>query len=372
MSKILFLLNSLTMGGSERKTVRLANHLAQRSHNVTVAYLNGPTTLASEVDPAITLVCLGRTGKFSFGALIRLARLARDSAADTVVAVNLYPALYAVLLKCIPAGNSLVVVASVNTTEFATDKESRQMAFYRHVLRHCDLLIFGAMSQQQLWKDRYHLGNPEPPTIVLHNGVDTDFFRREVVSSARGNSWPRASFIAGTVGKLRIEKAQHHLLEAVALLRHKGIDAGAVIVGDGPQMGLLQATVERLQLRDYVLFAGEVADVRAYLAGFDAFVLPSVAVETFSNAALEAMSMGCPVISADVGGMREMLGFGGGYLYEPGDIESLVLHLETLAASPQSASAIAEQARRAAVEHFSWQRMTAEFTQDVLASGWES
>ena len=43
------------------------------------------------------------------------------------------------------------------------------------------------------------------------------------------------------------------------------------------------------------------------LAAIDVFVLPSIAVESFSNAALEAMSMGRPVILSDIGGAREMI-----------------------------------------------------------------
>ena len=68
-------------------------------------------------------------------------------------------------------------------------------------------------------------------------------------------------------------------------------------------------------------FIGEIEDVRPVLAALDVFVLPSIAVESFSNAALEAMSMGRPVILSDIGGAREMIHDGvEGYVVSPTEL----------------------------------------------------
>ena len=68
-------------------------------------------------------------------------------------------------------------------------------------------------------------------------------------------------------------------------------------------------------------FIGAVEDVRPVLAALDVFVLPSIAVESFSNAALEAMSMGRPVILSDIGGAREMINDGvEGYVVSPTEL----------------------------------------------------
>ncbi len=55
-----------------------------------------------------------------------------------------------------------------------------------------------------------------------------------------------------------------------------------------------------------VHLTGSTDDVRPYLKAADIFALTSIAVETFSNAALEAASMGLPIVMSDVGGAREM------------------------------------------------------------------
>ncbi len=66
---ILFVLNALAIGGSESKTVRLANALADQGSDVTIAYLSSPDLLLSEISPAVRVIYLQRHGKFSFKSL---------------------------------------------------------------------------------------------------------------------------------------------------------------------------------------------------------------------------------------------------------------------------------------------------------------
>ena len=53
----LFLLSSLAVGGSERKTVRIANALAKSGKKLTIAYLNGPETCLGEIAENVSVVC---------------------------------------------------------------------------------------------------------------------------------------------------------------------------------------------------------------------------------------------------------------------------------------------------------------------------
>jgi glycosyltransferase involved in cell wall biosynthesis len=98
-------------------------------------------------------------------------------------------------------------------------------------------------------------------------------------------------------------------------------------------------------------------------------VLPSVAVETFSNAALEAMAMSCPVVAARVGGMDEMLRFGGGMMYPPGDVQSLCNRLMPLVVNAHARRELGEQACQAVERHFSFDRMLNDFGERVLDTG---
>jgi glycosyltransferase involved in cell wall biosynthesis len=97
----------------------------------------------------------------------------------------------------------------------------------------------------------------------------------------------------------------------------------------------------------------------------DVFVVPSVS-ETFPNAALEAMSMSCPVLAARTGGMPEMLQFGGGTTYPPGDVRSLCDLIVSLVINARTRKGLGEQARQAAEEHFSFDKMWSGFRERVL------
>ena len=363
----MFLVNSLNVGGSERKTVRLANALATGDRQVVIAYLNPPESLLLQVCPAVATLNLHRRGKFSIRALRKLGQTVREQNVSTLVAMNLYSGLYAVLTGMLLKKQGLRVVVSVNTTHFATLKEELQMLVYRHVLRRADVIVFGAERQCRLWCSRYRLKRTSDRTIVLYNGVDTGEFSRARVAPATLRV-PAGRVVLGTVGALRTEKSQIDLVRAVHQLRTRGLDVGAVIVGDGPERDRIEAEIRRLDVESTVHLIGESQDVRSYLAVMDIFVLPSVAVETFSNAALEAMAMSCPVLAARVGGMDEMLQFGGGMTYSPGDVNSLCDLMMPLIVDSNARRELGEQARRAVVRYFSFDRMLSDFRERVLNS----
>lgn len=359
----LFLLNTLTIGGSERKIVRLANALAGEGEHVVLAYLNDPDTLRSEVAPQVTVVGLQRTGKLSLRALLHLRQAIRAHRIEMVVAVNLYPALYAGLLARLPRsgrGREVRYAASLNTTTFDNPRAERRMRCYAPLLRRMDLLIFGAEYQRALWQHRY-LGAGGPPAQVLYNGVDAAHFCKERVAAWRVPAWPPGRIAIGSVGRLRPEKSQDHLLHALKLLNARGVDAGAVIVGEGGQERALRELCGQLGLADRVHFAGEVQDVRPFLAGFDLLAITSTAVETFSNAALEALAMECPVVSSDIGGMPEMLADGAGLVYPRGDIAALTDALQLLATCPARRLELGQGARLAVLQRFSLAAMVASF-----------
>jgi glycosyltransferase involved in cell wall biosynthesis len=364
----MFLVNSLKVGGSERKTVRLANALAAGNRQVAIAYLSAPESLLAQVHPAVATVNLHRRGKFSINALRRLAKILKERNVSTLMTVNLYSALYGVTARQLCKDRLLRVVVSVNTTEFASLKERLQMLLYQHILRRADLVVFGAERQRRLWCARYGLDSAPDKTLVLYNGVDTAEFSRAGVAPATLDE-PAGRVVLGTVGAFRIEKAQIDLVRAVGELTARGADVGAVIVGDGPQRLQIEGEIRRLGVDRRVQLVGEARDVRPFLAAMDIFVLPSVAVETFSNAVLEAMAMSCPVLVARVGGMDEMLQFGGGMLYPPGDVGSLCDLLMPLVVNAPARRELGEQARQAVDKHFSFGRMLSDFRERVLDAG---
>jgi glycosyltransferase involved in cell wall biosynthesis len=360
----LFLLNNLCIGGSERKTVRVVNAIHRRGHNIHLAWLNAPETLRHEITPGVPVVCLDRHGKFSWRTLRRLERYVREQGITCIICMNQYPLLYAKALRLVMGNAAPRCAVTINTTEFVSCKEAAQMALYSPLMRRADEIVFGCEYQLGLWVERYRL--PREKCRYIHNGVDSDYFSPNAAGLQDTDHRTTFGlgpddFVVGTVGMFRPEKQQGDLIEAVARLRARGMSVFALIVGSGVKEAMLKKQAADAGVTKYVRFPGEMRDVRPALAAMDVFVSTSVS-ETFSNAAIEAMAMARPVVLSDVGGTREMAWEGvNGCLYPASDVGWLTAVLEGLAADRSAVRRMGEEARRIAVERFSFSRMVNEY-----------
>ncbi len=358
---VLFLMNALSVGGSERKVVRLANELAARRFSVAVVSLNEPDTLAPLLSAAVPRWRLDRRGKFSFSAVRKLLAIIERQRPRLIVCVNMYPTLYATAAKAILQRQSPRIAALVNTTDFGPRERWRQR-FYTHVLRRLDALVYGCQVQLDTWTSQApRLGEHAE---VIYNGVDLMEFRREALGTDRASlrleaGYAPGTFLIGSVGRLIPAKNHAALIDATAQLRRAGIDAALLVAGEGPLRATLEQRAADLGIAEFVRFTGALTDVRPVLAMLDVFVLPSLYIETFSNAALEAMAMSTPVVLSRIGGAAEMVRHGEeGYLVEP---QALALRLPELltqlAREPRLRERMSVSARQRAEREFGFQNM---------------
>lgn len=106
------------------------------------------------------------------------------------------------------------------------------------------------------------------------------------------------------VGRLSPEKNHACALKAFALLRSRGWDIQGIIVGNGPEMDRLQKMAGDLGLANFVCFRGWQMDWDEEAFSSDVFLSTSLR-EGLCLAVAEAMSFGLPVVSTNVGGIRE-------------------------------------------------------------------
>jgi glycosyltransferase involved in cell wall biosynthesis len=159
------------------------------------------------------------------------------------------------------------------------------------------------------------------------------------------------------VGRLVPYKGVDVLLEALT-----GVDATALIVGDGPLRVTLEAQARRLGIASRVRFLGSVADgeLAALYRGCDVFVLPSVTrQEAFGVVQLEAMAAGKPVVSTDVGTGVGWVNRDGetGYVVPPRDPAALREAIQRLLADPGLRKSMGDAAMRRVRSAFSVERM---------------
>lgn len=183
---------------------------------------------------------------------------------------------------------------------------------------------------------------------VCRLGVDPDDFPR--VSRARSAGPLRLL----CVGRLTPAKGQILLVQALAGLRSRGLQARLTMVGHGPDRERIEAQVRSLGLAGLVRFTGPLRpdQVRGEMAGADVFVLPSLA-EGIPVVLMEAMATGLPTISTPVNGIPELISHGqSGLLATPGCVDSLVAQIEAVAVSTSLRHRLAEAGRAQVLSHF--------------------
>jgi UDP-glucose:(heptosyl)LPS alpha-1,3-glucosyltransferase len=149
---------------------------------------------------------------------------------------------------------------------------------------------------------------PSGQIHLIPNGVDTSYFEMASCDvrerSKRSFGFLESDRIIGFVGSGFLRKGLGELISALVLLPS---DIKLVIAGYDKFAIRYKQKAERLGLRGRVKFLGSIHDVRVVYWASDIFVLPTL-YDPNSNATLEALSCGVPVVStAGMGGMKEIV-----------------------------------------------------------------
>lgn len=171
-------------------------------------------------------------------------------------------------------------------------------------------------------------------------------------------------------GRLVPEKGVHVLLAAMRRLEERKVPAHCVVIGS--------ARFGNNQMTPYVrsLYAQKPSntEIRGYLSGAtfaeslrtaDIFCAPGTWQEPFGMVIVESMASGLPVVATQVGGIPEILKYGGGLLVPPNDPEALAKTLEYLVLDSAARQRMALDALHNFRNHFTWEVVRAQYG-DVL------
>ena len=170
---------------------------------------------------------------------------------------------------------------------------------------------------------------------------------------------------------LHERKGHRYLIEAVGILRRRGLEVRLRLTGDGPSRTALQSLVTELGLRDVVEFLGLIdhgALLDFYTTGaIDLVVLPTLH-EGIPGSLMEAMAHGIPVVSTDTGGIPELLRDGAGTLVAPRDATGLADAVERLICDADLRWRHAEAGRRRIQEEFAPEGIVSQLLQHIAAA----
>lgn len=199
-------------------------------------------------------------------------------------------------------------------------------------------------------------GVPLSRIRVVPWGVDLARFRPEPHP-------PNPDFEVLFIGPHEPRKGIVYLLQAIAILRDKGMRVHLTTVGKGSQLLQLQALSGKLGIADCVTFRGFLDDsedrgLRRRYAEADVFAFPSLQ-EGFGFVLAEAMAAGLPVVASNVSAMPEVVG-DAGILVPARDSKALAAAIQQLAQAPQLRSELAALGRQRAESMFAWDRTAAQ------------
>lgn len=199
-----------------------------------------------------------------------------------------------------------------------------------------------------------HYGFPAERIFVVHNGADCERFKPSPHP-------PRDVFVLLLVGSGFERKGVEFAIRALALLPAK---VKLRIAGKGRREPYLRLA-QKLGVISRVEFLGTNARIEAVYAGADLLVHPAI-YEPFSNACLEAMACGLPVVSSRINGASEVIihGENGAVVDDPGDSAALAAAIEPFL-NPQI-YATASRAARQTAESLPFSR-NVELTLEVFA-----
>lgn len=202
-------------------------------------------------------------------------------------------------------------------------------------------------------------GLEQSKTRIIRPAVDPGFF-----DANGGEPRPeRDSFRLITTGSLIWRKGYEYLLAAVRLLVDRGVPVQLDVIGEGTERQRVAFTIDDLDLGEHVVLHGRVppAQVRQYLQQADVFVLSSLS-EGISNAVLEAMACGLPVVTTNCGGMAEAVTNGvEGFLVPVRDPQAMSDALWALWAQPELRPLMGQAGRARIVSEFRLEQQIAAF-----------
>ena len=359
---IMYVIDSLGIGGAERAAVDLANAAAKKGLGVSFCTTRYAGVLASELLPSITVYHLNRTKRFDWPAMWRFKRIVSNTQVDIIHAHMRSTAAFMVFLKTIGWLEVPILLQDHHGGVEIDFSIPKWLSWWGNRMIDRYVGVYPKLCQ---WARK--VGFPTDKIDYVGYGMDLSRLApTRVVDVRREFNLPKSRPVGIVVANIRLEKGIDLLIDLIA---NSAIAQEAIFLFVGKEVDptfsqLCRDLVAEHNLHHCIRFVGPRLDVPSLLRGVDFAVMPSRS-ESGPLVLIEYLAAGLPVVSFNVGDLARQIAEKGVPGFAPlGDICAFRQELEDLLKMPPD-----KRARRGAAgcriveEHFSIESKLPEWLQ---------
>jgi glycosyltransferase involved in cell wall biosynthesis len=354
--RVLHLITSFEIGGTERQAAELLKRLDGERYDVRLAVLRNEGPFYCEIEARFPDVPEFPLTSFydanALRQLMRLRRLFKREKIDILHAHDFYSGFIGA------AAARLAGVRVIACQRHLKLSDRRAHAWGTRVIHR---LAHRILVNSEAIRDHIieHDNAPSGKIVVIRNGV---------LAVSRANAYNELCSelalnpdvqLVGVVARLQEVKGHRFFIEAAAKVVRSEPDAHFVLVGDGPLRNEITDQAAELGIIDRVHLLGDRTDVTRLISGFDLLVLSSLH-EGLPNAVMEAMAAGVTVVATAIGGTKELIVDGKtGFLVPPANADALSDRILFALANKETSRRVAQRALEFVKNRFSIERMVA-------------
>ena len=359
--RILHTVYSLEPGGMENGIVNVANRLDPERFEVAVCCLENRGAFADRLPPSAEVTAIGRRQGFSLATAGALRREIQRLRPHLIHSHNLGPLLYSAIATL--GGISVPILQGEHAELTAGELTPRRMQMRQWLYRCCRAVhSVGLGLHEQLIRLRF----PRSKLRVIVNGVDTARFKPSAPNEraeARSRAGiPEGALVIGVVGRFGPFKRHRLLIEAFEAAADRHPRARLLVVGGGgPEEEAVRRQAQTSRHAARIHLAGFQSEPSPFYGAMDLLAVPSVN-EGLSNAVLEAMASGVPVMGHHACGNADAIDSGrDGILADLSTADLIRQALERVLEAPDCLASLGGAAREKIVAHFSLEKMVKEY-----------